>query len=507
MGYICLPWRRQPTGPARINWRNPITRGLIMAVVGKTGKDLVSGSLGYGANASAIDVALTGATIDTMGANSATNLTHSAPFYGRTGGIPSDPGQFTFLQWRKHLVSGSYGTSNIGGWVNSGGNAFRLGIRYSTANFYPAAGNAAMEVGSTLKDDLWHMLGVSLGNGQAGAWIDGVRRASASSVATPSFNLTASYDIFQLPSSPLSLLFERELSVTEQLSLYRDPWQVFEPEWVWVGDSAPAQQDAVAPGATMSAAAVLLAGAAFASSAATGSTLSAAGLVLAGAARADSSAPGAELACAASLLPGTASGTASGTAPGATVACTVDLVPGQAAADSTAPGAVLATTVSLIAGLATGTAGGTAPGATVTVAAAVVAGAATASSTAPGAQVQAQAELQPGSASGAASGTAPGALCVVTASLIAGAASGSSAGTAPGALLLVHANLLAGGIAADAQAQGVVLAAAAALLPGRADNGSGLTDPAERIDIPMPRRSWTIQPPRRNWTFRPKRTP
>lgn len=245
MGYICLPWRRQPTGAARINWRNPITRGLIMAVVGKTGKDLVSGSLGYGANASAIDVALAGTTIDTMGVNSPTNLTHGAPFYGRAGGIPSDPGQFTFLQWRKHLSTGNYGTSNIGGWVNSGGDkAFLLGLQYSSANFYPGVGNTRLSTGISLKDDLWHMLSVSLGGGTARAWIDGVNRTSGAAVA-PTFNFTFSYDIFQLPSSPLSLLFERELSAAEQLSLYRDPWQVIEPEWVWVPVSAPSAPDLV----------------------------------------------------------------------------------------------------------------------------------------------------------------------------------------------------------------------------------------------------------------------
>jgi hypothetical protein len=130
-----------------------------------------------------------------------------------------------------------------------------------------------------------------------------------------------------------------------------------------------------APGATLTAAASLIAGSASGAIGATaaGVTLSAAASLIAGAAagQLNASAAGVTLQAAAALIAGAAAGGDSGTAPGVILTASAALLPGSALApDGTAPGVLLVAAASFIAGSATGPVGAIAPGVTLTLAAA-----------------------------------------------------------------------------------------------------------------------------------------
>ena len=111
-------------------------------------------------------------------------------------------------------------------------------------------------------------------------------------------------------------------------------------------------------------------------STASGATLTAAASLIAGTASGavGASAAGVQLSAAAGLLPGTATGQRAATAAGATLVAAAGLLAGGAAGEGagTAPGVLLAAAASLLAGAASGQASATAAGVTLTAAASLV---------------------------------------------------------------------------------------------------------------------------------------
>lgn len=227
---------------------------------------------------------------------------------------------------------------------------------------------------------------------------------------------------------------------------------------------------ASAPGATLSAAATLVAGAPSAAATVSGATLTATPSLVPGAPSVSAAAPGATLSASAALIPGAP--TAGASISGTLLPATITLIPGTASAGATVPGTTLTAGMALIPGTASAGVAASAPGATIAAGATLMAGTATAGATVSGAVLPLSATLIPGSASAGAAATAPGAALIATATLIPGTATAGA--TIPGSVLPVTVSLFPGapGTGAAASAPGATLSAATTLIPGPVTAGA-----------------------------------
>jgi hypothetical protein len=230
----------QPQTAVGIDWSNPIARGLIFAAVGRPPVNLCDGRLLYGAIETAPYLQDLGPVgVRQSGLISPNNLAAGSPAFGISGGIPPDPSSFTFISFKTLASAGTYVSGGIGGggWTASGSLGFFLGVRYSSALFYPIISGVGMEHAVSLKDNKEHMLGLSLGRGVGRAWKDGVQ-VRAATIATPTFAMSSSFEHFFVGNSPLTLLYSRELSAQEHASLQNNPWQLLAPNpassHIWV---------------------------------------------------------------------------------------------------------------------------------------------------------------------------------------------------------------------------------------------------------------------------------
>lgn len=229
-------WVSQPQEGLRIALDNPVAESLQLLVIGSAPVNLVNGLPLYGVSTSApyVDVPPSAPTPSDMGLESP-DLGCASPFFGRdTGALLADPSRLTLLAWHRLRSDTAYSTGLINGWLGASGAGFGIGIRYSSANFYPQiAGSSTLEHSVSLRDDRWHLLGVSHTSGAGKAWKDGVL-VKTGAVSTPTQIFPNNYEHFRTGRSPLLMLFSRELRADEHESLYENQWQLVEPVPIWV---------------------------------------------------------------------------------------------------------------------------------------------------------------------------------------------------------------------------------------------------------------------------------
>jgi hypothetical protein len=185
-----------------------------------------------------------------------------------------------------------------------------------------------------------------------------------------------------------------------------------------------------------------------------------------GAPSAGSTAAGATLPASLGLVPG--AGQAASTATGATLPMGVSLVPGAARADSAAAGAAWPMSLSWVPGSASGSGSATAPGASWPLGLALVAGQGSASSLAAGAQWPVGIYWSPGAASGSGAGTAPGATWPMGLGWLPGVASATGSAVAPGTSWPLGIGLVPGLSRAGSTAAGKAWAMSVGWQPGAA---------------------------------------
>lgn len=220
-------WKRQPPGHVQVNAANGLTQGLISLYHAPTDRDLVLNRQAFGYKA-------TSPYFESRGVKSVTDRGVAAPANAAlataVNGFPGlQPIAVTMLQLQRFASSGTYTSSSNAGWANGG---YNLGVRYSSANFFPFAG-VGLEQAVSLKDDRWHWLGVSNNStGQAIAWKDGRAVVTNNSAAAVSYSgLTNGYDAFYVNTKVpcvLSAVWNRALSAEEHAELYKNPWQLFQ---------------------------------------------------------------------------------------------------------------------------------------------------------------------------------------------------------------------------------------------------------------------------------------
>lgn len=243
------PWTQQPPpGTAlQIDWTNPLTRGLILAVVGGQPNDLVSGVyVPGGSNTGPVGVTPPVPYAGGMGVPAGAAV--GFPYYGIPGGIPPDASNWTCLTLATLYSGATYQTDYVVGWAGEISAGFAIGVAFSTAIFRSSIAGTNISHAVSLMDNREHLLGVSLGGGTGRAWKDGVQVASAS-CSTPTFSFAQNYTRFAVGSDSmtagykvpvgLTLLYSRELSAVEHAQLARNPWQLFATTarrvWVPVG--------------------------------------------------------------------------------------------------------------------------------------------------------------------------------------------------------------------------------------------------------------------------------
>lgn len=229
------PWDSQPQEAVGIDWGNPLARGLVSAVCGSN-TDVVTGvALAGGQPGAPYIVAINPASRQGEYNVPGGNAISYSPNNGRPD--PDLSSGFTFLNFHTLSSGGTYATSGISAWRYTGLSGFSLGIRYSSANFYPRVGSLSIEHAVSLKDNILHLLGVSHDGTTARAWKDGINVASGAT-ATPSYVFSSNYDHFHVGDTPLSLLYSRALSTAEHRALAANPWQLFAPQSIYVPVSA-----------------------------------------------------------------------------------------------------------------------------------------------------------------------------------------------------------------------------------------------------------------------------
>jgi hypothetical protein len=188
-------------------------------------------------------------------------------------------------------------------------------------------------------------------------------------------------------------------------------------------------------------------------------------------------AAGATLTAPASLIAGAASAVRNPTAAGATLTTASSLTAGTASGvrSPTVSGQALTTAASFIAGAATAAGNATATGATLTTAGSLLSGAASASRTISGATLTAAGSLTAGAATGAA--IAAGQTLARAATLQGGTAAGGGSASVPGATFTTATSIIAGTASAvrNPTVTGATLTMAGSLIPGTAAAGAGAT--------------------------------
>lgn len=236
MGWVKIrvPRTSQPQDTCGIDWNNPITQNLIVAVLAGCNLELVSG------------VPLTNYPSNGVGKNgrhlsqSALNLTQM--FLGSTVSIPAGSDITGFAVLNESVLRTN---NNHGFWrSNNTGNQYFLlqantglpHIRVSSDVLKPTSGPAIdftapdNRIFFRLKSSAWADYGFD------GKSVNYATHAQA----TPACNVTSIGTAFTtynaLGNTPLLLMFRRTLSDDDVKSLTDNPWQIFEPEelTIWV---------------------------------------------------------------------------------------------------------------------------------------------------------------------------------------------------------------------------------------------------------------------------------
>ena len=392
---IELPWLRQPTEQAGINWSNPLTRGLVRLVAwrGIEAVDLVTG-----AALNRVSTGFAAAVLSDGEGSSNTNessywelpITTEARNSLSMGWVGLHSGGSVPITVRDS--SSSFGTILF--WRNGGGWQTRAG---GTGGSVDIAAAGAFAIGRI------YAACTSIGASTARVHVDGAQVTSGSTSGSSGTLLSpwvlhhnGAISGAALASSLLLAVWDRDLTATEAQSFTGRPWQLFKDQIIWVPVSAGGS-DATIAGATTSATASLIAGSLTAGSAIAGQTLAAAASLLPGQLVAGAQLAGQTLAASASLVPGDLR--AGSTIAGTTLAAGASLLPGSliGQGDATISGATLSAAATLIPGALSSSGNAqTIAGATMSVTSSIIVGNLLAGATLPGQVVGASAILVPG---------------------------------------------------------------------------------------------------------------
>ena len=230
----------QPQTLVGIDWSNPITRGLLVAVNGATLTDLVSGKLVTQVGSSAKVVSQKGVSYNFDGSSYV-----SVP-------ISWAAGPYTLFSFG---VSTSNASNQIYcGIANSGSSTHTAEIyrekTNSSALFIEITGGSSAQTtnvpNSSSINNFYAIAGVAYATNNRVCYVNGVAIASVSST----LSFVSAIDVFNvgverysgalagkfIGAIPVSCLWTRALSGTEVKSLSDNPWQIFAPiqRRIWV---------------------------------------------------------------------------------------------------------------------------------------------------------------------------------------------------------------------------------------------------------------------------------
>ena len=256
---ILLPRNRQPTGgiAPRIDWSNPITKGLVYADPGQFGRNLVTGQQSSALTGTKVQGSASGLVRgfgSTFGTGSTdanvtsltTNATHRTYIitvmrngaggggFGRildkrTGGAPSET-----ILWSSSTSQLQYGR------VHTTANAlwdFPVGTLPVGA---PQVIGVSYDSGSTANDPLFY--------------VNGAQQTAAESI-TPSGTPVDNSDAYVIGNRTNDnarnwdgwigevLIWDRILSPAEVLRVSQNPWQIFAPQIIWIDSPASGGTD------------------------------------------------------------------------------------------------------------------------------------------------------------------------------------------------------------------------------------------------------------------------
>lgn len=234
--------QRQPRGAVRVNWANPLSRALVLAVNGNDPSQniaqnapvIAQNGMGTRVGVGGVGLAQPSTSASGVRVDSSRLLVGSGGnFTGMTVVIVANPpnaggwlmglclsaqtGTEWYVGWGAQLYGGSSaGTFNINTWAGTGVDVFGVcdGRDHVFAATFPEG------AGTT-----------------ASAYVDGVKTTGSVANSLPNTNSAAyvggywanGYAINGM-SQYLTLGFNRELSAGEVVSLSKNPWQLFAPE-------------------------------------------------------------------------------------------------------------------------------------------------------------------------------------------------------------------------------------------------------------------------------------
>lgn len=266
------PWTRQPPPAARIDWSNPLTKGLVFCAVpaGYTYFDAVTRVFGtvagthtkgiytkQGGYCGSVDgvqaMAASGSTSDIISWPASATLRGGSLV--QTGTLLALAGTTEQVDAKQYAVMGNCETSGGHGFglaIDSYGAFNRGGIR--KWNYTAKGGETTYESLGNPFDNRLHFFGYAFsGNGVSGMWFSRGEARTFSGGATNGTNtagriatINATYPTSAYGSQnhncyvALGLMWDRPLAASEYLALYDNPWQLFEPQRAYIGEVAAA---------------------------------------------------------------------------------------------------------------------------------------------------------------------------------------------------------------------------------------------------------------------------
>lgn len=240
MGFAPLRRARlnQPNGDG-IDWSNPLTKGLVFAVIGGIASNIVGQTKGSLIGSALRGVGLPGTTFDTVN-NSASRVDF-------LNSVPAVGGERSFFSLMMHT---GIDINTFQYLINRDTVSNLLAIRYFSAGNYRAqitwAGLGLIVSAEQISANVWHSLTASTpksnstANADAALWLDGKKLTIASDVAPIDGAVSSSgtSDVILSGriadnirtlggSQALSLSWNRVLTDKEHAALHANPWQVF----------------------------------------------------------------------------------------------------------------------------------------------------------------------------------------------------------------------------------------------------------------------------------------
>lgn len=254
MSNLILPNRftSQPQYPAPIDWRNPITRGIISAQSG-LGFDHVTGAGAY------LDATAISHPVTSKGVGFSASSTNRLSF-------PVVPYPLVNISGVNGTFNDSLlyiGTPETADW-NAGNNNHGLGFTANGSNH----GFANSYNTSTASGALWTGVATVIGVSNAGpyaassVWVDGVQKTGLGLYTTPISANTSQITSASGQTGILSVRWIRPLTTAEVASLTANPWQIFKAPQrrIWVAGTGTVWNVSISESVSLSEALSAIAG-------------------------------------------------------------------------------------------------------------------------------------------------------------------------------------------------------------------------------------------------------